>query len=152
MLKFIEYAVLFLTVVVSNVIINDKQISHCLDGSNEINIDESITGLSCINLDCPNEIDFCWGSTMCQSSSDTSCELLQGLLCQIEDITSSTFKICISIPLETYVVNNLSEVTNRLSTEAIPSIVDPSGVERLLSSSTLKEDKVNTLSKFCVLN
>jgi hypothetical protein len=153
MLKFIGHVVLFLTVVVSKVIINnDKQISHCPNGSDEINSDESITGLSCVNLDCPNEIEFCWGSTICHSSHDTSCELLEGLLCQIEETMSSTFKICIPIPLEILAVNNSSEVAERLSTEVIPSIMDSPGVERLLSLSTLKEDKVNTLSKSCVLS
>jgi hypothetical protein len=65
---------------------------------------------------------------------------------------SSTFKICRPIPLETSAVNNLSESMETLSTEVIPSIVDSTGVERYLSSNTLKEDKVDTLSKSCVLN
>jgi hypothetical protein len=39
-----------------------------------------------------------------------------------------------------------------LSTEVIPVMADSSRVKRFLSSSTLMEDKVNILSKFCELD
>jgi hypothetical protein len=155
MLKFIGSVVLLLTAVlpiISNVVIDEKHISHCPDGSNEIDNDESITGLSCINLNCSNDFQLCWGSTICNSGYGTFCESLESSPCYIVGTMSSTFKVCRSIPSETSAINNLSEIIEGLSTEVIPLMADSSRVKRFLSSSTLMEDKVNILSKFCELD
>lgn len=155
MLKLIGSVVLLLTAVlpfIYSVVTDEKHTSHCPDGSNEIDNDESIIGLSCINLNCSNEYQLCWGSTVCNIGNGKFCDQLESSLCYTEGTLSSTFKVCRSIPSETSAINNSSEIMEGLSTEVIPLIADSTRVKRFLSSSSLMEDKVNILSKFCELN
>jgi hypothetical protein len=135
--------------IVPHALFNTAQTNHCLDGSNVISSDESIIGLSCINLNCSssNEIKFCWGSTFCQNSYGSSCKLLDGLFCQTEGVTSNIFKVCNSKPLEISVVNDLSNVMQSLTKEISPSKVALPGVGERVSTDSFEGNKIISLSK-----
>lgn len=152
MLKVIWSLVLLLVVSVfsdvSNEIVDEERRKHCPYGSSEIHTKESIVGLSCISRNCVNETQICWGSTICDSSYGTSCELFEGFLCQTEMMTSSLFKVCRSISLETSTVNDLSQIMESSSEEETTSTLELLGVGIRDLSSKLIEDKVNILGKF----
>lgn len=152
MLKVIGLLVASLVVSVfsneSNEVINKERRNHCPYGSSEIQSNESIIGLSCINLNCANESPFCVGSIICDSSLSTFCRSFEGLLCQTEGTTSSYFRVCRAIPLETSAVKDSSEVMENSSEERIPSILEL-GVEGRDLSIKLNEDRINVLGKFC---
>jgi hypothetical protein len=65
-------------------------------------------------------------------------------------ITSSLFKVCRSIPLETSTVNDVSQIMESSSEEETTSRLELLGVESRDLSSKVIEDKVNTLGKFYV--
>jgi hypothetical protein len=149
MLKNIGLLVLSLVVsVFSNENISKEQKNHCPYGSSEIHSNASIIGLSCINLICVNETQFCRGSVICDSSYGISCKLFEGLLCQTEGITSSSFKVCRLIPLKTSTESESPEVIESPSGGKIPSRIGLLGVKSRDLSSKLDEGRVNTFGKF----
>ena len=148
MLKVIGFLVPLLIVSVFsnelNEIIVKEQRNHCPDDTSEIPSIESILGLSCINLNCENETQLCWGSIFCIRSSGTSCELFDGLLCQNDGITSSSFQVCRSLST----VKD-SEVKENSSEEKVPSRSKLLGSEGRDLSSKSTEDTMHTLGKCC---
>jgi hypothetical protein len=151
MLKSIGVLVLlFVVSVFSNELtetIDKERRNHCPYGSSEIHSNESLIGLSCINLNCANETQFCRGSIICDSSYGISCKSFEGLFCQTEGITSSSFKVC-SIPSETSTVSDLPEVIESSSEEKIPSRIESLEVTSRDLSGKLDEGRVNTFGKF----
>jgi hypothetical protein len=89
-------------------ILGGKGNRYCPNGTSEILFDESFIGLSCSNLNCSSKAQFCWGTTICQSSFVSTCQVFEGLFCQTDAIISSPFQVCRITNLEILAVNNLS--------------------------------------------
>jgi hypothetical protein len=148
MLKSIGVLVLSLVLSVfsneSNEDIGKELGNHCPYGSNEIHSNESIIGLSCVNLNCANESQFCRGSITCDSNFRTSCKSFESLLCQTDGIKSSSFKVCKSIPLETSTVSDSSDVIESSSEEKMPSRMKSLEIKSQDFSNKLNEGRINT--------
>jgi hypothetical protein len=129
----------------SHEILGGKGSRYCPNGTSEILFDDTFTGLSCSNLNCSSTAQFCWGSTICQISFVSTCQIFEGLLCQTDTIISSTFQVCRLTYLETSAVNNVSIRMQNPEEILSPPLLESSGIIKQFNPGKYKGA---TLSKF----
>ena len=75
--------------------------TKCPDGGSAICEGSSCpSDITCEYINCHEESQYCWGSTVCDESGGANCANFTGLFCHSHEATSSSFRICCSSALQ----------------------------------------------------
>ena len=113
--------------------------------------------LSCKFINCPENAEFCWGSTICDDK--TICPHLDRLFCSGEKSNPKNFSVCCSSQMEDYMddFKNSEGLTSAVSSDSVHSedfVLISDGIEKMMlnSVSTAKDIRGQYLITFHLWN